>query len=92
MATAEENDETVPNLLLDDYVEKHAIERIDFEKMDLEDHELNALRGWKRSLEAGLAETLYVEVMTENQKRYGLPTNVALAFLEKRDYEFFFCK
>ena len=60
--------------------------------MDLDGHELNALRGWRRGLEAGLVEALYLEVMPENQKRYGLPTNAALAFLEERGYELFFCK
>ena len=92
VATEEEGGEAVPNLLLDEYVENYAIERIDFAKMDLEGHELYALRGWRRSLEASLVAALYLEVMPENQERYGLPTNAALAFLEERDYELFFCK
>jgi FkbM family methyltransferase len=92
VATEEEGGEAVPNLLLDEYVEKHAIERIDFAKMDLEGHELNALRGWRHSLEAGLVKALYIEVMPENQKRYGLPTNAALAYLEECGYDLFFCK
>ena len=92
VATAKENGEAVPNLLLDEYVEKNAIERIDFAKMDLEGHELNALKGWRRTLEAGLVEALYLEVMPENQERYELPTNAALTYLKECGYNLYLCK
>ena len=92
VATAEETGKIVPSLLLDEYVEKHAIERIDFAKMDLEGHELHALRGWRESLEAGLVEALYLEVMPENQERYELPTNAALTYLKECGYNLYLCK
>ena len=35
---------------------------------------------------------LYIEIMPENQNRYGLKTNAPLKFLESSGYELFLCK
>jgi FkbM family methyltransferase len=92
VATKEESGVVVPNLLLDEYVEMQAIERIDFAKMDLEGHELNALQGWTHNINSGSVEALYLEVVPENQKRYGLSTNAALVLLEECGYNLYLCK
>jgi FkbM family methyltransferase len=51
----------VPVTTLDEVIESHAVGRIDFMKMDIEGHELFALRGASRSLKAGKIRALSFE-------------------------------
>ena len=71
---------------------KNNISKIDFAKIDLEGHELSALKGWNQFLARGMVKTIYLEVMPENQARYGLNTNEPLLYLESQGYDLFLCK
>ena len=82
----------VSNLLLDKYCQNHEIERVDFAKIDLEGHELPALMGWTEFLSQHNAKALYIEIIPENQDRYGHETNAPLFFLESLGYSLFLCK
>ena len=75
VATIEEHGIKIPNISLDDYCFENNISKIDFAKIDLEGHELSALKGWNQFLARGMVKTIYLEVMPENQARYGLNTN-----------------
>ena len=82
----------VPNLLLDEYCERQGIDFVHFAKIDLEGHELPALKGWKKCLSEHMTKAIYIEVIPENQARYGRPSNAPLSYLESLGYELYLCK
>jgi hypothetical protein len=45
-----------------------------------------------RTFLKGLVEALYIEVMPENQARYGRSANAPLAYLDSHGYELYLCK
>lgn len=91
VATNYENGVNIKNLVLDDYCRSKNIKLIDFAKIDLEGHEFPALRGWKNYLTEKKVRAIYIEIMPENQNRYGLKTNEPLKYLESCGYELFLC-
>ena len=92
VATSNENGIEVPNLILDKYCGDHDIARVDFAKIDLEGHELPALQGWRKCLSEHRIKAIYIEIMPENQARYGRPPNAPLSYLESLGYELYLCK
>ena len=92
VATSGEGGIDVSNILLDKYCQDHGIAQIDFAKMDLEGHELPALQGWRKCLSEHRAKAIYIEIMPENQARYGRPPNAPLSYLESLGYELYLCK
>lgn len=82
----------IPNLVLDDYCNQNHIHHVDFAKLDIEGHELPALQGWQKNLALHRIKAIYVEIIPENQKRYGRETNAPLAYLESLGYSLFLCK
>jgi FkbM family methyltransferase len=82
----------IPNLVLDDYCDQNKITCIDFAKIDIEGQELPALQGWQKNLSDHRVKAIYVEIIPENQKRYGRKTNAPLAYLESLGYSLFLCK
>lgn len=46
---------------LDEFVREHGIAKIDFLKIDIEGHELEFLKGAKRSLQSGLVDRIMIE-------------------------------
>jgi FkbM family methyltransferase len=82
----------IPNLVLDDYCDKQKLKCIDFAKIDIEGHELPALQGWKKSLASHLVKALYIEIIPENQQRYGRKTNAPLQYLESLGFTLFLYK
>jgi FkbM family methyltransferase len=92
VATNQEGGVSIKNLVLDSYCRATQLDHIDFAKIDLEGHELSALKGWKACLRDHIVKSIYIEIMPENQNRYGLQTNAPLKFLESSGYELFLCK
>ena len=82
----------VTNLVLDDYCDQHKVNCVDFAKIDLEGHELPSLQGWKKYLTDHRIKALFIEIMPENQARYGRETNAPLFFLESLGYSLYLCK
>lgn len=92
VATVDESGISIPSITLDGYCIANNISKIDFAKIDLEGHELSALKGWETFLRDHKVKSIYIEIMPENQNRYGLKTNAPLKFLESSGYELFLCK
>ena len=82
----------VRNVILDDYCKSMGVESVDFAKIDLEGYELSCLKGWSHFLSNGLVKAIYIEVMPENQRRYGLEAHDLLRFIESFGYNLYFCK
>ena len=82
----------IPNLVMDDYCDQNQINCVDFAKIDIEGHELPALQGWQKNLSDHRVKAIYVEIIPENQKRYGRKTNAPLAYLESLGYSLYLCK
>jgi FkbM family methyltransferase len=81
---------TVPNLLLDDYIEERGVESIAFLKMDIEGWELHALRGARRSLEAGKVQAGFIELAPEVLRRAGTGPEELLGFLGEMGFDLYF--
>jgi len=87
-----EGGEEVPMVALDNYVEKNAIPRVAFMKMDIEGWEPFALRGLERSFKAGKVEALYMEVAPRHLTRTGFATDQVFEQLRSYGMELFYCK
>lgn len=92
VATSHEKGIEVNSLILDKYCKDREIDRVDLVKIDLEGHELPALKGWTEFLENQNALAIYIEIIPENQARYGHKTNAPLVFLESLGYRLYICK
>lgn len=57
---------SVPAITIDSFVKMHGIDRIDLLKMDIEGHELHALRGASQSLGRGVIRSLTFEFGSAN--------------------------
>ncbi|MCC6937630.1 MAG: FkbM family methyltransferase [Flavobacteriales bacterium] len=56
----------IDTVTIDDVVAERGIEQVDFMKMDVEGHELDVLRGARKSLESGLIKALSFEFGSAN--------------------------
>jgi len=83
---------SVPNVVLDRYVEQTGIDRVAFAKLDVEGSEPAALRGFAGTVKAGRVGALYVEVSAPNLSRYGTAPNELLELLEELGCATFWCK
>ena len=54
-------EELVPMTTIDEVMQEHAVDRVDFMKMDVEGNELGVLRGARKSLQAGKIRALAFE-------------------------------
>jgi FkbM family methyltransferase len=72
---------TQENIVLDDYLERHGIDKVTFLKMDLEGQELSALRGLSKAFGRGAVEVIYFEVRSELLQRYDVLPERILHFL-----------
>lgn len=71
---------------LDDYLAENGIEGVDLLKLDLEGHELQALRGADRALSEGRIKSVVIEAMVEHASRTGADPVAAQRYLEDRGY------
>jgi len=92
VSTKEGSGIEIRNLLLDEYCDNKGTDSVDFAKIDLEGHELPALQGWRNCLSEHKVKAIYIEIMPENQARYGRSANAPLAYLESLGYELYLCK
>jgi len=89
---ADDGDETVPNVVLDEYLEARRIERVPLMKMDIEGLEPLALEGAGRSLSSGTIEAIYLEVSAPNLARQGFTPAATLSTLGDFGFEVFFVR
>jgi len=80
------------NIVLDDYLESNRIDVVNFLKMDLEGHELIALRGLSKGLNRGAIEVIYFEVRSELLCRYSLVPEDIVQFLNRSGFRLFYCR
>lgn len=88
---AEDGGVAVPSITLDDYLDDHGIQTVALVKMDVEGHELVALRGAARSLAAHRCQAIYFEYFEKNLARVQPPAAL-IAFLDAAGYEVCFCR
>ena len=80
-----------PCVVLDKYFETVAIDRVDLLKLDIEGHELKALRGAARALESRRIQAVYFEYFEKWLRRVQPPEEL-LAFLQSHDYQVCICR
>ena len=81
----------MPSITIDQYVTNEKIDRIDFMKIDIEGHELSALRGARNCLERRRIQAIYFEYSEKWLLREHRPSDL-LAFLDSVGYEVCFCR
>ena len=78
----------VDTVCLDDVVGAHPSARI-FVKTDTDGHELEVLKGFSKTLDAGVDVTILMEMNPKMMKIAGTGTPEILAFLQARDFRVF---
>lgn len=89
---ADDGDETVPNVVLDEYLDAHGIGRVPLMKMDIEGSEPLALEGARRSLSSGRIEAIFLELSAPNLARQGSSPGATLAALGEAGFDVFFVR
>jgi FkbM family methyltransferase len=79
----------IRNIVLDEYIQEHGIEKIRFMKMDIEGQELNAFRGLSRSLARGIVDGIYFELASDVLEPYGFMPVQVTEFLGNLGYYLF---
>jgi FkbM family methyltransferase len=87
-----DGDKEVKNLVLDDYISQHSINKITFMKLDIEGFEPLALKGAIKSLSHGIIETIYIEISSMNLARLGFKAEECFSLLKNSGYHLFYCK
>lgn len=79
----------VPVMRLDDYLQRHGIERVDFVKMDVEGAELEVLKGAVQLLQRRPRPVWMVEVQDIRTEPWGYQAAEIVRFLEAFGYSWF---
>jgi FkbM family methyltransferase len=82
----------VGNIVLDAYVEKNRIEKVNFLKIDIEGKELCALKGLAAAFRRQAIEVIYSELATDVLHRYDLAPPQLVKFLEYNGFRVFYCR
>lgn len=80
---------SVPAVCLAEYCQAHSVREIDFLKIDVEGHELAALRGLEPLLGQRKVKAMYMETMKENHDRMGTSFSSLLKFISGCGYRFY---
>ena len=87
-----DSDQIVTNVVLDDYIHDKHISRVSFLKMDIEGHEIHALRGLEKSIRGGLIGAMYIECSGPNLERQGSSAAELIGILRQLDCALYWCK
>ena len=79
----------VPAVRLSEYCATHLIEEIDFLKIDIEGHELAALKGLGDLFSQRRVKSIYIETIRENHDRMGTQFFELLKFIHDCGYKFY---
>jgi len=79
----------VPAVRLCDYCTAHLVEQIDFLKLDVEGHELAALKGLDHLFRQRRVKAMYIETIKENHDRMGTRFSELLEFIDDCGYDFY---
>jgi FkbM family methyltransferase len=79
----------VPAIRLCEYCADHSVEEIDFLKIDIEGHELAALKGLSHLLSQRRVKAIYIETIKENHDRMGTRFSELLEFIHDCGYDFY---
>jgi FkbM family methyltransferase len=79
----------IPNIILDQYIQKNKIQNISFMKMDIEGFEVFALKGMLDSLKKGIIKTLWMEVSEPNLSRYNVAPGHIFNILLEHEYKLY---
>jgi FkbM family methyltransferase len=80
---------SVPAVRLAQYCQAHSIREIDFLKIDVEGHELAALKGLEPLLSQRKVKAMYIETMKANHDRMGTSFSELLKFITDCGYRFY---
>lgn len=89
---SDEGEQLVQNLVLDDYIQKQGIQKINLMKLDIEGWEPLALKGCFNSLKMGIIDAIYTEFISEHLVRSGFNLKSFGTFLENANYQLFYCR
>jgi FkbM family methyltransferase len=87
-----EGDYEIENIVLDEYIKAHKIQKINFMKMDIEGWEPYAIQGSEESFRAGKIDALYIEISSKNLKRSQMCPQDFIKYLRSLELEIFYCK
>jgi FkbM family methyltransferase len=79
----------VPAVRLCEYCAAHVVEEIDFLKIDVEGHELAALKGLNHLFTQRRVKAIYIETIKENHDRMGTRFSELLEFINDCGYDFY---
>ena len=80
---------SVPAVRLCEYCAAHLVEEIDFLKIDIEGHELAALKGLNHLFTRRRVKAIYIETIKENHDRMGTRFSELLEFINDCGYDFY---
>jgi FkbM family methyltransferase len=79
----------VPAVRLSEYCATHLVEEIDLLKIDVEGHELAALKGLNHLFSQRRVKAVYIETIKENHDRMGRRFSELLEFIHDCGYRFY---